>query len=112
MQNPHPHATKDNLENVACKTADTLRNLPYFQAVEKVLAEGGEESKPHNEDSQLCTFCTKSSRCIFRKKSIMARVWSKPSPARSAASAQRRYTVRREALFICRVIVPAPHLTG
>lgn len=53
MQNPDPCATKGNWKHVACKTADALRNIPYFKAVEKVLAEGGEESKPCNKGNQL-----------------------------------------------------------
>lgn len=92
MQNPYPRVTKGRWGHVACKAADTLRNLPCFKAVAKVLAEGGEESKPCNEGNQLCPFCTGSQRRIFSKKSIMVRVRSKPSPVRAAASAPRQET--------------------
>lgn len=83
MQNPHPHVTKGHWEHIACKTANGLRNLPYFKAVEKVLAEDREESKPRNEGNQLCPFVLNHQGVSLGRRAL----WHKfrASPALHAA---------------------------
>lgn len=85
MQTLHPCLTEGNWVHITCETEDARRNLLYFKAVEKVLAEAGEESKPCNEGNRLHTFPTNQGVSLARRASQSV---SGASPALPTEDAQ------------------------
>lgn len=72
MHNPHPRVTKGNWEHVACKTADTFRNIPCFKAVRVRV----ERKASHITKANICapfgpnhrglSLARRASLCTFR----------------------------------------------